>query len=97
MVVVVFRSRIKPGAEAALEALGPRLYELGSNMPGFVSYKEYAAADGETVAIVEFDTHEHLAAWRMHAEHRAAQQRGRAELFESYRIQVCDVVRESAL
>ena len=97
MVVVVFRSRIKPGSEAALEALGTRMYELGTKMPGFVSYKEYAAADGETVAIVEFDTHEHLAAWRMHPEHRAAQERGRAELFESYRIQVCDVVRESEL
>lgn len=97
MVVVVFRSRIKPGAEAELEALGARMYELGTQMPGFVSYKDYVAADGESVAIVEFDTHEHLAAWRTHAEHRVAQERGRAKLFESYRIQVCDVVRESVL
>ena len=94
MVVVIFRSRLKPGVEAEIEKLGGRMYALGSAMPGFVSYREYAAADGEGVAIVEFESHEALAAWREHAEHREAQAAGRDRLFAEDRITVCDSARD---
>jgi heme-degrading monooxygenase HmoA len=94
MVVVVFRSRLKPGVEQEIEALGERMYALAARMPGFVSYREYQAADGEGVAIVEFESAETLRAWREHPEHRAAQAAGRERLFASYRIQVCSVERE---
>jgi len=96
MVVVVFRSRLKPGVENEIEPVGGRMYELAAGMPGFVSYREYAAADGEGVAIVEFESHETLAAWREHPEHRQAQAAGRERFFSEYRITVCDVVRESS-
>ena len=90
MVVVVFRSRLKPGVEKEIEALGARMYELASRMPGYVSYREYQAADGEAAAIVEFESAETLKAWREHPEHRA----GRERFFSSYRIQVCKVERD---
>jgi heme-degrading monooxygenase HmoA len=96
MVVIVFRSRLKPGVESQIEAVGGRMYELAAGMPGFVSYREYAAADGEGVAIVEFESHETLAAWREHPEHRQAQAAGRERFFSEYRITVCDAVRESS-
>ena len=94
MVVVVFRSRIKPGYEQEMEALGARMYELASRMPGYVSYREYQAADGEGVAIVEFGSAATLQAWREHPEHRAAQAAGRERFFSSYRIQVCTMQRD---
>jgi heme-degrading monooxygenase HmoA len=94
MVVVVFRSRLKPEADhEALAQLGQRMYELAAAMPGYVSYKDFAAEDGESAAIVEFESLETLAAWREHPEHRAAQQRGREEFFAEYHIQVCTPVR----
>jgi heme-degrading monooxygenase HmoA len=94
MVLIVFRSRMKSDAdEAEAEALGARMYELVNGMPGFVSYSDYTAADGEYVTIVEFESHETLAAWRDHPEHVAAQKTGRERFFESYRITVADVVR----
>ena len=55
------------------------------------------AADGEGVAIVEFESAETLQAWREHPEHRAAQAAGRERLFASYRIQVCSVERDYGL
>jgi len=95
MVVVVFRSRIREDADvAALEAAGARMFELASAMPGFLSYKDYAAADGEYVSIVEFADLESLQAWRDHPEHRAMQARGRAEFMSEYHIQVCTPVRD---
>ena len=94
MVIVVFRSRLRPDIDAELEQLGARMYQLAASMPGFVSYREYAAADGEGVAIVEFESMETLAAWRAHPEHRQAQAAGREKYFSEYRISVCEAVRD---
>ena len=94
MVVVVFRSRVNPGVETELERTDARMFELAAKMPGFVSYRQYAAADGEGVAVVEFESHETAAAWRAHPEHREAQRNGRERWFSEYRITVCDVVRD---
>ncbi|MDT7764679.1 MAG: hypothetical protein QOC63_4099 [Mycobacterium sp.] len=91
MVIVVFRSRVRSDADmSALEALGARMYELGSAMPGFVSYKDFAAEDGETLTLVEFETEEQLLAWRNHPEHIEVQARARAEFFSEYSITVSE-------
>ena len=95
MVVIVFRARIRPGAQQeAMAQLGERMYELASSMPGYISYKDFAAEDGENVSIIEFESLETLAAWREHPEHKQAQQRGREEFFSEYHIQVCTPVRD---
>ena len=95
MIVIVFRARIRPGVDQqALGQLGQRMYQLATAMPGFVSYKDFAAGDGENVSIVEFESEETLAAWRNHPEHKAAQQRGRDEFFSEYHIQVCAPLRD---
>ena len=94
MVVVIFRSRLKPGVDKEVEELGGRMHALGSAMPGFISYREYASADGESVAIVEFESPETLSAWREHPEHRQAQEMGRNKFFSEFRITVCEPVRD---
>lgn len=97
MFVVVFRTRLRPGLDqaalATLGTLGARMYQLATGMPGFVSYKDFAAADGESVSIVEFASQETLLAWREHPEHKEAQRLGRERFFAEYRIQVCTPVR----
>ena len=94
MVVVVFRSRLKPGIEKEVEETDARMEAIARTMPGFVSYSQYASPDGEGVAVVEFESHETAAAWRAHPEHREAQRLGRERWFAEYRITVCDVVRD---
>jgi heme-degrading monooxygenase HmoA len=97
MVLIVFRSRLRAGVdEAELVRVGTRMVELASQMPGFVSYKEYADASAENVSIVEFQSHETLAAWRAHPEHVEVQRLARERYFTEYRISVCDVVRDYA-
>jgi heme-degrading monooxygenase HmoA len=94
MVVIVFRSRLREGVGEEIVEMGQRMYALASSMPGFISYKDFVAEDGENVSIVEFESLEALAAWREHPEHKIAQQRGRAEFFKEYHIQVCTPVRQ---
>ena len=94
MLTVVFRSRMREGVDLApLEKLGARMYELATQMPGFISYKDFASSDGESVSIVEFESPETLAAWRNHPEHLEVQRLGRERYFAEYRIQVCTPVR----
>ena len=97
MVVVVFRSRLKEGVEAELTKVGMRMYELASSMPGFISYKDFVAEDGENASIIEFESLGAVDAWREHLEHKEAQRRGREEFFSEYQIQVCTPLRVRTL
>ena len=94
MVVVVFRSRLKPGIEPEIEEADARMAALAATMPGYISYRQYAAADGEGIAVVEFESHETVKAWREHPEHREAQRLGKERWLSEYRITVCDAVRD---
>ncbi len=92
-VVVVFRITLRPDVPTEeYEQTGARMVELVSSMPGFLGM-DYAEVERGELLIVRFESHEALAAWRNHPEHREAQARGRERFFEHYRIEVCDEVR----
>ena len=94
MVITLFRTTVRAGVDMeALERLGMRMYELAAKMPGFVSYTEAPLPDGQSLAIVAFDSDAALAAWRQHPEHLEAQRLGREQFFERYDVQVCTVTR----
>ena len=47
MVITLFRNRLRPGDHTEYERWARRMGELGFKMPGFVSFKTFAADDGE--------------------------------------------------
>ena len=95
MIVTVFRSRLREGVQEDYLRLVERMREIAVAMPGYISHKGFWAEDGERVTIVEFETEETLRAWRMHPEHRAAQQLGREKYYTEYHSAVCQVLREN--
>jgi heme-degrading monooxygenase HmoA len=96
MVVTVFRNRLRPEAQAEYSKWIARMRDLAKSMPGYISHKTYVADDGERVTIVEFESEEAHEAWRRHPEHVEAQRLGRREFYQSYHVQVCTLVRQSA-
>ena len=93
MVIVVFAITLRPGLDVAeYEQVGARMAEVVSAIPGFLGM-DYGASDGGEVVVARFESHEALAAWRNHPEHRAAQALGRESFFAHYRIDVCEPVR----
>lgn len=64
------------------------MFALAQTMPGFIA----AESHGE-MSLVRFESLETLRAWREHPEHLVAQQRGKTELYASYTVEVCEVVR----
>ena len=95
MVVTVFRSRVKPEAEEEYARWAARMGELARRMPGYISHKGFVAADGERVTLVEFESEQAQRAWSMHPEHVEAKKKGRTHFYVEYRIQVCNVQRDS--
>ena len=95
MIVTVFRSRLLPEAQDDYYPMALRMSELARSMPGYISHKVFTADDGERVTIVEFESEEAQRAWAHHPEHRAGQIKGRAEFYSEYKLQVCEVKRES--
>lgn len=98
MVIVVFRSRYKQGADLdAYQALATQMRELVATQPGFVSIESFEAPDGSHVSLECFETDDDVKAWRAHPAHRAAQQRGRDEFYSWYSVDTAEVFRSHEL
>jgi heme-degrading monooxygenase HmoA len=95
MVITVFRSRIRPENADDFHELADRMMMLAEAMPGFVSYKVYESDDGERCSVIEFETPEHLQAWRAHPEHVLAQKIGRERFYAQYTSFVGEPLRIS--
>lgn len=95
MILTVFRSRLNTGHDAEYEAYVKTTAALAEVSPGFLGHKMFFAPDGERVTLVEFDSMEHQRAWSLSAEHREAAKAGRRAFYETYRIQICEVLRDS--
>jgi heme-degrading monooxygenase HmoA len=94
--VVIFRSRLRPEAQAEYDAMADEIDTLARAQPGIVAFKTFKADDGERVTIAEFADAAAADAWRVHPRHRDAQRAGRSTFYGEYRLQVCDVRRDYA-
>ncbi|MFM8825965.1 MAG: antibiotic biosynthesis monooxygenase family protein [Actinomycetota bacterium] len=94
-VVTVFRNRLRAESHAGYVDTAARMDELARTMPGHVDSKTFVADDGERVTIVTFADRATHEGWRDHPEHRAAQQKGITDFYETYSIQVADVTYQN--
>jgi heme-degrading monooxygenase HmoA len=91
MFLVVFRNRKRAAIDAAAYAAdAARMEQLARTQPGFVSFKSYAADDGEVIALSEWASAEAALDWRRNPEHAAIQAKGRAEYYQNYTLFTCD-------
>ena len=72
-----------------------RMADLAVKMPGYISHKPFVAEDGERLTLFEWESADTLRAWATHPEHVLVEEIGRQKFYEDYRLQVCEVVRES--
>lgn len=93
MILAVFRSRMRSESLKEYEACVARMRELAQSQPGFISVKSFFAEDGEKVSLHQWESAEHLLAWRNHPEHVEVQQRGRDAIYEEYTAYICDQPR----
>lgn len=70
-----------------------RMKELVREVPGFLGYESAVTPGGLAITVGYFRDEEAIAAWQRNLEHQAAQQRGRAQWYESYSVHIGKVER----
>lgn len=68
-----------------------RMEDLVKSTPGYLGMDHAQTADGLGITVSYFRDAEALTEWRTNPEHRAAQQRGRDEWYQSYTLHVARV------
>ena len=63
---------------------------------GFISVERFASLteEGKILSLSFWRDEEAIKTWREHVDHRLAQQKGRYQIFEDYRLRVAAVVRD---
>ncbi len=100
MIAVIFEVEIKDQISKA--QYFERAAELKASlmtMPGFISVERFQSvvASERFLSLSFWQDEASVKGWRQHMAHRAAQQKGRKQLFDDYRIRVASVLRDYGL
>lgn len=94
MIISLFGDTVvKPGQEGEDARLSERLEPILRSMPGFISYKEYRADDGEEIGIVRMESRQALDEWVHEGVHGAAQKVA-DQIYERFWVQSAETYRE---
>jgi heme-degrading monooxygenase HmoA len=96
MIAVIFEVQPEEGRlQDYLDLAGALRPEL-ERIDGFLSLERFSSltTPGKILSLSFFRDEQAVAAWRTQAEHRAAQEAGRAGIFAGYRLRVAAVVRD---
>ena len=93
MVIVLFYSRLSPGAGDDYAAMAEEMLERAKGMAGFVDFKTFRAADAERLSVIHWESQELLKAWAEDTRHLVAQRLGREKWYEYFKLEVADVTR----
>ncbi len=69
-----------------------RMLELAAGQPGFLGAESAREEVGITVSY--WESPEAIRAWKVHAEHVLARERGRRDWYRAYKTRVCKVERD---
>lgn len=91
---VVFSSlRRDDGDAAAYAATAQRMAELAAEQPGYLGAESTRGADGFGITVSYWASEADIQAWRRHAEHTVARERGRTHWYDHFELRVAKVER----
>ena len=70
-----------------------RMLELAADEPGYLGIESARDDAGFGITVSYWDSLEAISHWRRNAEHRVAQERGKAEWYQHYEIRIARVER----
>ncbi len=99
MIAVIFEFTPAPGKTAEYFDLAGSLKAEVEKFDGFISIERFESVTnpGKFVSLSFWRDEAALQAWRNVETHRAAQARGRGDVFSDYRLRVASVVRDYSL
>ncbi|MBL7805576.1 MAG: antibiotic biosynthesis monooxygenase [Saprospiraceae bacterium] len=88
---VIFTS-IRTEVDKGYEEMANRMVELAALQPGFLGIE--SARDSLGISVSYWDSLENIRQWKLVAEHRLAQELGRADWYSAYKTRICLVERD---
>jgi heme-degrading monooxygenase HmoA len=99
MVAIIFEVSPREGYRQEYLDIAARLRPVLEGMDGFLSVERFESLTqpGKLLSLSFWRDEAAVLAWRRLEAHRSAQERGRAVVFEDYRLRVASVVRDYGL
>ena len=96
MIAVIFEVWPKPEHKGEYLDLAAQLRPILETIDGFISVERFESLTekGKILSLSFFRDEEAVAAWRNVAEHRESQGKGRATVFDNYRLRIAGVIRD---
>jgi heme-degrading monooxygenase HmoA len=96
MIAVIFEVWPKPEHKQEYLDLAAELRPILETIDGFISIERFESLTekGKILSLSFFRDEKAVAAWRNVPQHRKTQAKGRATVFDNYRIRIAGVVRD---
>ncbi len=88
---VIFTS-LRTAVEEGYAQTAARMLQLAADQPGFLGAESAREEVGITVSY--WESPEAIRAWKAHAEHVLAREKGRRDWYRAYKTRVCKVERD---
>ncbi len=92
--VAVFTT-VRTQEQSGYSETNARMEDLAKDVPGYLGMDHAQTPGGLGITVSYFRDADALTRWRTDVEHRAAQERGRAEWYQSYTLHVAKVERST--
>ena len=96
MIAVIFEAEPAEGRLDEYLAIAAELRPLLDRIDGFISIERFSSltTEGKVLSLSFWRDERAVAAWRNLEAHRSAQAKGRAVVFQDYRLRVASVLRD---
>ena len=96
MIAIIFEVIPAEGQQEHYLDIAAEMRPLAEQIDGFISVERFQSltAPEKLLSISFFRDEAALQAWRNLADHRVAQAKGRAGLFDDYRLRIAGVIRD---
>ena len=88
---VIFSNQHSGAHVADYMATAKRMLELAAEQPGYLGVEAAHEASGFGITVSYWSSVEAISAWRAHAEHTLARERGRQHWYTGYELRVAKV------
>ena len=88
---VIFTSLRREVAGDGYAPMAERMVELASAQPGFLGVESARGSDGVGITVSYWESLDAIKQWHRHAEHRLAQEQGRARWYDRFQLRICRV------
>ena len=91
---VVFTSQGTDHDHNGYTEMSDRMFALAAQQPGYLGVEAVHSEDGFGMTVSYWESLDSIRKWRAQAEHKIAQQQGRATWCEQYKLRICLVEKE---